>query len=139
MVRGCLLERYKAERYGSIRWNFQWQEYVIVGVPDGLTKSFVYEFKTSRNKHLASFLKPVALTQADLYGHFFRRPTKRVQIHTEEDDEIQTWEAPVDQTRVLEVLTNFQQIDHGKLIPQAPMKWKCTKCDFRQPGQCPLV
>ena len=52
MIRGEFLETTKAEQYPTIRWNFEWDDYVIVGIPDGITNNFVYEFKTTRNKFL---------------------------------------------------------------------------------------
>lgn len=67
-----------AEKYPSIRWNFSWKDYVIVGVPDGMTDELVYEFKTTQNRFTFSFQKWVADTQADLYGYFFERPFKRL-------------------------------------------------------------
>src|SRR5205823_11974501 len=79
--RGQLLQADRAERHPTIRWNFSWGPYVLVGVPDGLTDAFVYEFKTTRSDYLGRLLKPVATAQADLYGRFFRRPVKRVQTY----------------------------------------------------------
>jgi len=49
MYRGEVLEGRRAERYPTIRWNFEWEDYVVVGEPDGITDSFVYEFKTTRS------------------------------------------------------------------------------------------
>jgi len=68
ILRGEMLETSRVERYPRIRCNFRWNDYVVVGVPDGLTDEFVYEYKTTRNKFLLSFTKPVALAQTDLYG-----------------------------------------------------------------------
>lgn len=42
------LEISRSESYPTFRWHFQWRKYVLVGVPDGITKRFVYEFKTAR-------------------------------------------------------------------------------------------
>jgi len=38
-----------AERYPTIRWAFKWRDFMISGVPDGITDNFVYEFKTTKN------------------------------------------------------------------------------------------
>lgn len=38
-----------AERYPTIRWAFKWRDFMISGVPDGITDNFVYEFKTIKN------------------------------------------------------------------------------------------
>jgi hypothetical protein len=40
----------------------------VIGVPDGITDRFVYEFKATKNKFLALFRKPVALVQAARAG-----------------------------------------------------------------------
>jgi hypothetical protein len=65
-IRGRFFEDVKSEQYPSIRWNFDWNGYIVVGVPDGITDDFVYEFKTTKNRFLMYYRKPVALTQADL-------------------------------------------------------------------------
>ena len=129
VVRGEIIESAKAERYPTIRWNFIWDKYVVVGVPDGITNEFVYEFKSTKSRFLMNFLKPVALTQADLYGYFFRRSRKRVQIYIVETGEKETWDAPVDIARAKTVLTKFKEVEMG-LIPPPPKAWKCKSCEF---------
>lgn len=131
MLRGEMLETSRAEGYPTIRWNFPWNDYVVVGVPDGLTDEFVYEYKTTGNKFLLSFTKPVALAQADLYGYFFGRKSKRVQIYTLEDDRTCTIDEPVDQKHALRTLEKFQSVDAG-VWPHPPKAWKCKKCDYRE-------
>jgi len=42
---------------------------MLVRVPDGITDSFVYECKTTKQV-LQYYIKPVALAQANLYGAF---------------------------------------------------------------------
>ena len=133
-IRGEFLQTTKAEQYPSIRWNFEWGKYVIVGVPDGITDRFVYEFKTARNKFLMSFTKPVALTQANLYGYFFRRSEKRVQIHIVEEGTTETWDTKVDRIKTQKVLKNFSRVDAG-WVPPFPKKWKCKSCEFKK--ACP--
>ncbi len=130
-VRGRLLETTKAEQHPTIMWNFDWNDYVVVGVPDGITDSFVYEFKTTRNRFLMYYIKPVALAQADLYGYFFRRDTKRVQIHIVEEGVTKTWEEAIDVNHVLETLERFKALDKGaEALP--PKKWKCKNCEFKE-------
>ena len=82
LYRGEILHLKHAEKYPTVRWNFEWKKYVVVGIPDGITDEFVYEFKstTSSGGFAKKWLKPVAETQADLYGFFFRRKKKKVQI-----------------------------------------------------------
>lgn len=130
LSRGVHLHRVKAERYPTIRWNFESNGYVLVGIPDGITSEFVYEFKSSQNPFLMSFLKPVALAQADLYGYFFRREKKRVQLYIVESPTLDTIESPIDNEKVERVLQEFRQIEGG-WNPQPPREWKCKKCRFR--------
>jgi len=130
LIRGNILETSKAERYPSIRWNFVWDKYVVVGVPDGITDSFVYEFKTTRNRSLMHYLKPIAFTQADLYGYFFKRKKKRVQIYIVDEKKSETWENRVDPTSALKALENFKRLDEG-WIPPSPKPWKCKVCEFK--------
>lgn len=128
--RGALIHLERAESYPTIRWNFSWGDYVVVGVPDGITDTFVYEFKSARSRFLANYDKPVAFTQADLYGYFFRRNLKRVQIYIIEEDLIETWEEHVDRDNALETLKKFKSLDEGEK-PRPPKEWKCNKCEFK--------
>src|SRR5262249_61039205 len=95
ILRGQFYEMDRAEKYPAIRWNFQWGRYTVVGVPDGMTQDFVYEFKTTRSQFLLGYVKPAAMAQADLYGYFFRRPNKRVQILVMEEARTATFQEPV--------------------------------------------
>ncbi|GBC73205.1 hypothetical protein HRbin04_00601 [archaeon HR04] len=135
LLRGMLVESLKAERYPTIRWNFKWGRYIVLGVPDGITDRFVYEFKSTKNTFLMHFIKPVADTQADLYGYFFRRAKKRVQLYMMKEDKINTWEDNVNQIRALETLQSFKEIDNG-LKPKPPKEWKCRSCKYVH--ICPL-
>lgn len=134
-VRGRFAEETRAERYPTIRWNFKWQDYVIVGVPDGITKEFVYEFKSTRSKFISLFKRRVALTQADFYGYFFKRPRKRVQIYIAENNSIEMFDEPIDKENTIRTLNYFKKIDDGE-PPKAPKKWKCKNCEFID--ICPL-
>jgi CRISPR/Cas system-associated exonuclease Cas4 (RecB family) len=104
---------------------------VVVGVPDGITEDFVYEFKTTQSRFLLQYVKPVAFTQADLYGYFFRRRGKRVQIHVVEEGRTETWEAPVDEANAVGVLRAFKLAGEGKPPPPAE-RWKCRRCRYRE-------
>jgi len=131
LIRGELLEESLAEHYPTIRWNFEWKNYVVIGVPDGITDKFVYEFKTTRNRFLMYYIKPVAFAQADLYGFFFKRPKKRVQIYIMEDGVTKTWEEEVKKGEAINLLERFKRVDEGE-IPIPPKKWKCKKCYLRE-------
>jgi hypothetical protein len=135
-LRGLVLEELRAERYPTVRWNFRRGPYVVVGVPDGITDSLIYEYKTTRSHYLGTQLLPVALAQADLYGHFFNRPCKRVQIYVVEEDETRTWDLPIDRDGAESALTELQAVDEGRR-PSAPReRWKCRRCDVR--AACPI-
>lgn len=136
IMRGEILHRTKAEEYPTIRWNFPWKDYIVVGVPDGITDSFVYEFKTTRSEFLVRYTRPVAFTQADLYGYFFKRGSKRVQIYIVEKDIIKTWTEKVDTKNAEDVLYKFKRIEEGE-PPKSPQKWKCKHCKFRT--RCTLL
>jgi CRISPR/Cas system-associated exonuclease Cas4 (RecB family) len=134
-LRGRVYQRIRAERYPTIRWNFCWDRYVVVGVPDGIGKDLVYEYKTTRTRSLIPFMKPVAMAQADLYGHFFRRPKKRVQVLVVDENITQTYEEMVSASHAEDTLAAFARVDAGQ--PARPPKpWKCRKCEFR--ATCPI-
>jgi len=128
-----MVEARRSERHATIRWHFGWEHYVLVSVPDGLTETSVYEFRVARVSDVARrFVKPVAVAQADLGGHFFGRSTKRVQICILKTDTISTLDEPVDPERAAETLRIFRNVDAGQ--PAAPpAAWKC------QPGRCDYV
>jgi hypothetical protein len=135
-LRGLVLEESQAERHRTIRWHFEWGRHVVIGEPDGITDSTIYEFKSTRSRYLLSHLLPVALAQADLYGFFIRRPTKRVQLYVVEEGATQTWESPVDRAAAESLLRHFQAVDGGARSRPPRERWKCRRCDVR--AACPI-
>lgn len=131
-LRGNIYEFKLAEKYPKIRWHFTWGNYVIEGIPDGITDKFVYEFKSTKSKWLSFYTKPVALTQADLYGYFFKREKKRVQIYLMDKKEVETIEDKVDINRALKTLRLFEKVCNGKGIRGTSKKWKCKVCEFKE-------
>ncbi len=109
---------------------------ILIGSPDGITDDFVYEFKyTKRKRYLLSTLRTARL-QADLYGYYFNRPKKKIQIYCEEENRIETYIEEVDRKEVLELLEKWTQMIDGK-IPLKPQHWKCNKCEYN--GECILL
>jgi len=134
---GEFLHFTKAEKYPKIRWNFNWHDYVVVGEADGITDNFVYEYK-SVGRYLAYFSrKVVMLTQADLYGHFFGRKYKRVQVYIREYNGAKAWEEPVDEKNAVETLASLERLDKKRELPQPAELWKCKRCKYSQ--ICPLL
>ena len=121
-MRGRVIQRLKAEQYPSIRWNFRWNDFVLVGVPDGITDDFVYEFKSTRSRFLLTYHKPVALAQANLGAHFFQRPNVRAQVHVMDEDRTETWGGPVDAQQVDFLLSELTKSAAGAL-PPPPNAW----------------
>ena len=130
-LRGDFLHTTRAEKYPTIRWNFSWENYVISGIPDGIADNFVYEFKTTRDNFLTYYIKPVAFVQADLYGYFFKRPRKRVQMYIVKEGKTETWEEDVKKGEALNLLERFKRVDEGE-TPVPPKKWKCKSCEFKE-------
>lgn len=135
-IQGEILELYK-ERYPTIRWNFDYEDYIVIGVPDGITNEFVYEYKTTGNNWLLKWIKPVAMIQADIYGYFFRRKYKRIQIMTRNNGIIYTWYEKVDEKSALETLRRFTEVEKGIRIGNPPARWKCSKCEYKE--TCKIV
>ena len=134
-LRGAIYEEFLAERHPTIRWNFRWENYVVVGVPDGITDEFVYEFKTTGSEFLLGYIERSALAQGDLYGYFFRRKNKRVQVYVVDEKETVTWHEEVNEANAVSLLKAFKQLDETHEF-SLPEKWKCNRCDFK--GQCKL-
>ena len=134
-LRGRIYQGLRAEKYPTIRWHFPWGHYSVTGAPDGLAEEFAYEYKTTGSRFLFRFMKPVAFAQADLYGYFFHRPKKRVQIQIMEENRTETFEEPVNTANVEVTLDSFARVDAGE-PPRPPKPWKCRNCDFRT--TCPI-
>lgn len=135
LIAGTLQESAYAERYARLRWHWRWDRFVVVGVPDGITREFVYEFKSVGSVNWMRFARPVATAQADLYGYFWKRPAKRVQLRDRASGETVTIEELVNVQRALDTLAKFEAVDAGE-PPVKPVAWKCNNCDFRE--KCPL-
>jgi len=123
------LEATRGEHYPRYRWSFPAGRYVLVGEPDGLTSDLVYEFKTVRNRYFCqTSALPIACAQADLYGCYFGRGRKRVQIHVRDEDAVETLDAAVDKERASLTIERFTNVDSGQ-PPTRPKAFKCKKCD----------
>ncbi|MEM1829688.1 MAG: ribonuclease H-like domain-containing protein [Thermofilaceae archaeon] len=132
-LRGKVCEEVFAEKYPTIRWNFSWEDYVIVGAPDGVTDEFVYEFKCTRSSSLLPQIRQVAFAQGDLYGYFFRRIKKRVQIHVIGEERTRTWYTKVNEVNAVYTLKKFRETDETRRF-SSPERRKCESCEFRE--QC---
>lgn len=136
---GIVDERLYAEPYPTIRWNFKFKDFIVVGIPDGITEDFVYEFKSTQKESYVKNELPVAQAQADLYGYFFKRRKKRVQIRIRETGEIKTWESDVNAKEAEHVLDGLAKVVEGEVLlpPENERKWKCKACKFKE--KCHLV
>ncbi|MDK2790975.1 MAG: CRISPR-associated exonuclease Cas4 [Methanothermococcus sp.] len=129
-ILGEYLHEKIAKKYLTFRWNFKWKDYALIGMPDGITNDFIYEFKTTRNEYLKRHIRPVAFIQADLYGYFFKRNNKKVQIFVLNQNETETYKNNVDKNDALNILKKFKSIDNGDTPPH-PKSWKCKSCEFK--------
>lgn len=75
-----------AEPLPTLRFWFHYHgasgiEYIIGGVPDGLADEYCYEFKSpSGGDNSVADNRQIALRQAEIYCHAFRRPLLKVQV-----------------------------------------------------------
>lgn len=127
--RGKILKRFIAEQHPTIRWSFNWKNYTIIGAPDGITKQFAYQFNTIKKKSRIKHLKPVAHTNADLYGYFFQRNEKKVQIYATQEKTKKTWSGNINKNRVEHTLRKFKALNQGS-PPTPPQEWKCEQCQW---------
>ena len=131
MQKGSICQILHGENYPTRRWNFKYKSIVLVGVPDGITNDFVYEFKfTSKSGYLKHTLITAAC-QADVYGYYFKRSKRRVQIFCEEDDKVYTYEDSIDKEKVNNLLEKWIDMKKGYL-PIKPKPWKCNICEFKK-------
>jgi len=123
------------KNYHSFRWNFEWDKYVFVGIPDGLTKDKVYEFKTTENKFFSFNQRYILQAQADLYGYFFKKDIKETDLYIINNNKTETKEEKVDKKNALETLKKFRALESGE-TPIPPKKWKCKNCKYKK--KCPI-
>ena len=135
-VEGELLQLSRAERHPTFQWNFGWEHYVVVGRPDGMTKEFVYEFKSTGKRFFLASQKRIGFAQADLYGYFFGVPKKRVDILVKDENKREKWEEPVDADRAVELLRAFRDLDAGADPTPPDERWKCKPCEEKD--GCPV-
>lgn len=109
--RGDLDEQLLGERYPKFRWHFDWGDYVVVGVPDGITDRFVYEFKSTKELKRT---RAVAERQADLYGYFFRRKYKRIQIRDVLGGKVLTFSSAIDRANAERTLGHYAAVLNGR-------------------------
>jgi CRISPR/Cas system-associated exonuclease Cas4 (RecB family) len=127
-----------AEKYPTVKAFWEWEGHCIVGIPDGLTDEFVYEFKSVSSYYLLHYLKPVAQAQAGLYAYFLDRPKTRVQIRVKQANKIETYEQKSSPDNAVELLKTMAALLEGEITPLPPgIAWKCKNCTFRT--ICPHV
>jgi CRISPR/Cas system-associated exonuclease Cas4 (RecB family) len=134
-TRGDVLEFFCAERYHKFMWHFPYGRYVFLAIPDGITNDFVYEFKSGSNARFRPERTTEAVVQGDLYGYFFRKRMKRVQVYTSDDRRRESRNSLVDEENAVKYLKNFARVDGGEM-PKLPSPGKCRSCDFV--ASCPL-
>jgi CRISPR/Cas system-associated exonuclease Cas4 (RecB family) len=134
-TRGNVFELFYAEKYHHFRWNFPYGRYVFLGVPDGITNDFVYEFKSGSKGRFRPERTKEAVVQGDLYGYFFKKRMKRVGVYTDDDRRIASHNSPVDEGNAIKYLRNFARVDAGEM-PKLPPAGRCRSCNFKD--FCPL-
>lgn len=126
----------RAEHYPSIRWNFRYKDMVLIGIPDGIADEFVYEFKYTGKKASISEVLMSATCQADVYGYYFQRPKRRVQIFCGEDEKVYTYDNEITKQKVIDLLEKWIDLRNGKM-PIKPKSRKCGSCEFKE--DCELL
>jgi hypothetical protein len=125
-------ELYKAETYPTIKKFFKYKEYVLVGVPDGITESFCYEFKSVKNEFLFYFTRPIAKAQVTLYSHFFNKPETRYQIHIQKPNEVKSFQEKLNPIEAELILSTMDRLLKNKIKPIPPKRFKCSTCEFNR-------
>lgn len=129
-IKGKYYEILFSENYPKIRWNFRYKDIVLVGVPDGITNDFVYEFKSTEKTWYKKQTLITAACQADVYGVCFKKHKRRVQIYCKEENEIHTFVDTINKQRIIDLLEKWIDMMKGKL-PLKPQPRKCIKCEFK--------
>jgi CRISPR/Cas system-associated exonuclease Cas4 (RecB family) len=127
----------KSERYNTIEKYFKYKNRIFIGVPDGVTDKFCYEFKSAMNQFWSYFIKPVGITQANLYSFFFKKSNIRVQIYHRDTGKVELIEQACDIEKAKTDLKTVNGLLSGRLKPIPPNKVKCSICEFRR--KCRLL
>lgn len=127
---GDYFESVKGKKYPTQERFFKWHGYFIVGVPDGVTKKFCYEFKTVKNDLVYSFSKRIALAQATLYSYFFKKPYVKVQFYFKDTGKVKTIYKKIDKTFATDLLETMDSLIKDKMKPIPPKRFKCRNCEF---------
>ena len=133
------VETTRREIYPTVRWSSKWGDYIIIGMPDGITKDFIYVYKEYERGSPSPYQLEAELSRADLYGYFFKRKRKRVQVYIKQRDRLKIYDEPVDEKKAMEMLKKLEKIDEEieieEILPPKPAEWKCRKCEYRT--SCP--
>lgn len=128
--KGEIYERIKAEQYPSLQWHYRYKNLILIGLPDGITDEFVYEFKSVKAEKYIKDALMRASYQANIYGICFERSKLRIQIYCEETDKIYTYENAIDKQKVFDLLEKWIDMINRKL-PIKPLAYKCNICEFK--------
>jgi hypothetical protein len=120
----------------TMSWHFFAEGYVIIGEPDGLSRSEVLEAKSSRTHYLARLMRPVAELQADIYGFLFNRPRKIICQTVGDYGPLVFDEGPVNIANAIACLRTFARVESGWMPPAPAESWKCRRCDVEV--GCPI-
>jgi CRISPR/Cas system-associated exonuclease Cas4 (RecB family) len=139
-VEGWIAEHELAERYPTIPLCMTVGNRIIVGVPDGITSKFIYEFKRTKKKRYLKYVLEDARLQAYIYSALLFRPEIRLHVHVA-DPSIPASERDfkvienADPNKGLEAIHKainlIEQYANGKIPPKTSNKNKCLHCEFK--------
>jgi len=125
---GEVVEILYGEKLPTVRLWIHFKEYIIGGVPDGITDDYVYEFKaTTQSGRRVEDVKRRAVRQALIYAYAFKRPNIKVQVaHFQlpkdafplkvkdlPKPDVATTSRPASDDETLAILCGFDKAFHG--------------------------
>jgi hypothetical protein len=122
------------EKHASLRCHWFFGQFLIIGVPDGLGRNFVYEFKFSSHPRSPYTFKH-AVAQANIYATLFRKRRIRVHIVGPKgytkiiDGDVRTLDAA-------NLIDRAWALMNGDAIFRPPESWKCAPCRYAR--LCPV-
>ncbi|MBF0217719.1 MAG: hypothetical protein HQL30_12095 [Candidatus Omnitrophica bacterium] len=128
---GRYLEYRYSKKYPKVCKCFRWKKYYILAVPDGVTRKYCYEFKSAKTDYCWRDSFPVAITQANLYSYFFKKPYCRVEFLFKDSLKTRSVLRKTDGKSALDALNMIDGLLKNKIKAVAPKKYKCNYCDFR--------
>lgn len=135
--KGHIFETIYAKKLPQIHWFVKHKNFILTCMPDGISKDFVYEFKSSKNRFFSKFSIKKAKLQADIYGLCFNKENKEIDQLIVSENKIENIKEKINISEINYVIEKLNEIISGKLPKKPKEEFKCRTCEFK--SKCKLI